>query len=64
MYASGANAPHDVSQATRRVSRGVDLSSDEARRELGLLLLRGESTRRISNTPELGRHQPVQKRVL
>ncbi|MEA2745303.1 MAG: uncharacterized protein QOG25_3674, partial [Acetobacteraceae bacterium] len=46
MYTSRSEAPHDVPEAMRWLSRGVDLGSNEARRELGLLLLRGEGAQR------------------
>src|SRR5271170_5167320 len=36
MFAYGSDAPHDVPEAMRWLSRGVDLGSNVARRELGL----------------------------
>ena len=44
MYAHGSNAPHDVPEAMRWLTRGAELGSNVARRELGLLLARGEGT--------------------
>src|SRR3954453_3511503 len=49
MYAYGVNAPRDVGEAMRWLTRAADLGSTEARRELGLLLLRGEDTQRDSD---------------
>lgn len=49
MYSHGTDAPHDVPEAMRWLSRAVDLGSNEARRELGLLLLKGEVLPRIRN---------------
>jgi len=43
-YARGSDAERDVPEAMRWLSRGVELGSNEARRELGLLLLRGNGT--------------------
>src|ERR1700754_3661997 len=42
MCAHGANAPRDIGEAIRWLSRAADLGSTEAQRELGLLLIRGE----------------------
>jgi hypothetical protein len=49
MYAYGRDAPHDVPEAMRWLSRGVDLGSNEARRELGLLLLGAKARKKIPN---------------
>ena len=46
MYAHNSNAPYDVAEAMRWLTRGADLGSVEARRELGLLLLRGEGSQK------------------
>jgi hypothetical protein len=43
-YARGSDADRDVPEAMRWFSRAVELGSNEARRELGLLLLRGDGT--------------------
>jgi hypothetical protein len=44
IYAHKPGTVEDVPEAIRWLSRGADLGSNEARRELGLLLLRGEGT--------------------
>ena len=46
IYAHNSNAPYDVAEAMRWLTRGADLGSVEARRELGLLLLRGEGSQK------------------
>src|SRR3954452_3864734 len=43
-YARGSDAGRDIPEAMRWFSRGVELGSNEARRELGLLLLKGNGT--------------------
>jgi TPR repeat protein len=47
-YAYGANIPPGVPEAMRGLTRGVDLGSGEARRELGLLLLSGKGIQKDS----------------
>src|SRR4051812_48081737 len=49
-YARGSDAERDVPEAMRWLSRGVELGSNEARRELGLLLLRGNERQRTRST--------------
>ncbi len=44
MYAHGSNSAHERPRRCDGSRRGADLGSDEARRELGLLLLNGEGT--------------------